>query len=148
MSVVGNALYPLWKQALMQETASDKSLDQIDPNKAPYLALVTIDSGYVYSPLHQYFTSITNRVGTDQQITGPVIDKSVFKGDQIVYTAVTGTPVGALVIYRKNAGSNSTWRLVAYEDTDITGLPLSANGGNIIVKWNSAGIFSLGTPAA
>jgi hypothetical protein len=47
------------------------------------------------------------------------------------------------VLARQNSGAASTWRLVLYEDSDIIGLPLLPNGGNIIVKWNDLGIFGL-----
>ena len=47
------------------------------------------------------------------------------------------------MIYRKNAGANTTWRLVLYEDTSVTGLPVTPNGGNIVVTWNASGIFTL-----
>lgn len=144
---MANTLYPLWKQSLMREFDHDKSLDQADLPNSPYLSLVTIVSGYVYSATHQFYTSITNVVGTPQPITSPVVNATVFSGDAVVYENVTGTVVGAITIHRKNSGANSSWRLVLYEDTGIVGLPLSANGGNIIVKWNPLGIFSLGQPA-
>jgi hypothetical protein len=51
--------------------------------------------------------------------------------------------VGALVIYRKNSGANTTWALVLYEDTSVTGLPVTPNGGNIVITWNGSGIFTL-----
>jgi hypothetical protein len=144
---MANALYPLWKQALMREFDHDKSLDQPDDNNAPYLSLVTILDGYVYSAAHQYYTAITNVVGTPTKMTAPAVNGTIFSADQVVYEDITGTVIGALVIHRKNIGANSTWRLVLYEDTGVIGLPLTANGGNIIVKWNPLGIFSLGQPA-
>lgn len=144
---MANALYPMWKQALMKEFEHDKSLDQGDITNSPHVSLVTILDGYVYSAAHQYYTSITNVVGVPQPIPEPVVNGTVFNGGTVVYEDVTGTIIGAIVIHRKNAGLNDTWRLVLYEDTGIVGLPLTANGGNIIVKWNPLGIFSLGQPA-
>jgi len=47
------------------------------------------------------------------------------------------------VFYRKNAGANTTWRLVAYVDTGGTGLPVTPNGGNINLNWNASGIIGL-----
>jgi hypothetical protein len=144
---MANVLYPLWKQALMREFDHDKSLDQEDDNNSPYLSLVTILDGYEYSAGHQFYTSITNVVGTPVKLTGPVVAGTIFSADTAVYEDIVGTIIGAIVIHRKNPGINSTWRLVLYEDTGVIGLPLTANGGNIIVKWNSLGIFSLGAPA-
>jgi hypothetical protein len=48
-----------------------------------------------------------------------------------------------LVVYRKNAGANTTWPLVAFIDTGVTGLPVTSNGGDITVTWNASGIFAL-----
>jgi hypothetical protein len=61
----------------------------------------------------------------------------------VTFTAVSGTVVGAIVIYRQNAGANTTWRLVLFEDTSVTGLPVTPNGGNIVITWNASGIFTL-----
>jgi hypothetical protein len=61
----------------------------------------------------------------------------------LTYTAVTGVSIEALVIYRKNSGANTTWRLVLYLDTSVTGLPVTPNGGDITVTWNASGIFGL-----
>jgi hypothetical protein len=51
--------------------------------------------------------------------------------------------VEALVLYRKNAGANTTWRLVAYIDTGVTGLPVTPNGSDITITWNASGILQL-----
>lgn len=57
------------------------------------------------------------------------------------FTAVTGDPSEALVIY-KDTGVESTSRLIAYIDT-ATGLPVTPNGGDVVVAWNASGIFKL-----
>jgi hypothetical protein len=142
---VANALYPLWKQALMRELDQDKSLDQGDivPADGCYLSLVNIDGGYVYSDGHQFYTSITDVIGTPGLLTGGTVLGRVFSADTAVFTNVTGPKIGAIVIARQNAGLSSTWRLVLYEDTGIIGLPMIPSGGNIIVTWNVQGIFGL-----
>lgn len=140
---MSNALYPLWKQALMRESDLNKSLDQGDAVNGAYVALVS--SAYVYSPSHQFYTALTGIIGTPQQITSPSVVGSVFSGNGVVFTNITGT-INAIVIYRPNAGANSTWRLVAYEDTGIAGLPLTVSGGNVTLSWNPSGIFALGAP--
>jgi hypothetical protein len=140
---VANTLYPLWKHSIMTETETNNSLDQIAPNDC-YIALVTIGAGgYVYSDNHQFYTSITNVQGTPAALTNPVLTSKVFKADALVFTNVTGTTIGALVMYRANAGANSTWRLVMYEDTGVVGFPMVPNGGNLLITWNVQGIFAL-----
>jgi hypothetical protein len=139
---VANALYPRFKQSLLTEADANKSLDQTTTN-APFAALVTTSGGYTYSSAHQFYSSLTNVQGTDVAITTPTVVNGLFDGDDVTFTAVSGTVIGAIVIYRKNTGANTTWRLVLYEDTSVTGLPVSPNGGNIVITWNASGIFQL-----
>lgn len=138
---MANAIYPLYKQALLAASAN-VSLDQDDTTNGPFCAL--IDTGtYTYSTAHDFYNDLSGIVGTDQRITGPTVSAGVFDGSDLTYTAVSGNSVEALGIYRKNSGANSTWRLVAYIDTGQTGLPVTPNGGNITVTWNASGIFAL-----
>jgi hypothetical protein len=37
---------------------------------------------------------------------------------------------------------------VLYEDTIVTGLPVTPNGGNILITWNASGIFQLSDVSA
>jgi hypothetical protein len=138
---MANAIYPLYKQSLL---AGDTNAD-LDNNTATdgvYVALV--DTGtYTYSSAHQFYSSLSGVVGTDQRITTPTVVNGLFDGDNVTFTAVTGNSVEALVIYRKNAGANTTWRLVAYIDTGVTGLPVTPNGGDITITFNASGIFQL-----
>jgi hypothetical protein len=67
----------------------------------------------------------------------------VFDGADVTFATVSGASVEAIVIFVKNAGAQTTWRLVAYLDTGVTGLPVTPNGGNIGITWNASGIFAL-----
>lgn len=138
---MANALYPKWKEALLQNSA-DSDLDGTGTTGV-YCALV--DTGtYTYSSAHEFYSSLSGIVGTDQEIGATkTYTNGVFDGADLVYTAVTGNSVEALVLYRKNAGANTTWRLVAYIDTGVTGLPVTPNSGNINCTWHASGIFSL-----
>lgn len=140
---MSNAFYPLWKRALMQEGTTLDGLDQIDINNAPYVALIAA-TAYTFSPAHQFYSDLTGIQGTDQQITAAAVStQAIFSGQDVVFVNVTAPAIGALVIYRKNAGANTTWRLVLYEDTGVIGFPIAPNGGNLIVAWNTQGIFQL-----
>ena len=138
---MANAIYPLYKQALLSG-ASNCDLTQSSASLAPFVAMVNT-STYTYSASHQYYSSLSGIVGTDQQIASPSVTNGTFNGASVTYTAVSGAAVGALLIYRKNSGANTTWVLVLYEDTSVTGLPVTPNGGNIVVTWNGSGIFTL-----
>src|SRR5262245_2402423 len=139
---MANAVYPKYKQSLLTEADSNKSLDQTG-TAAPFASLVTTSGGYTYSATHQFYSSLTNVQGTDVAITTPTVVNGLFDGDDVTFTAVSGTVIGAIVLYRKNTGANTTWRLVLYEDTSVTGLPVTPNGGNIVITWNASGIFQL-----
>ena len=138
---MANALYPKWKEALIQSSA-DADLDGTGTTGV-YVALV--DTGtYTYSAAHEFYSSLSGIVGTDQEIGATKsYTNGTFDGGDVTFTAVTGATVEALVLYRKNAGANTTWRLVAYIDTSVTGLPVTPNGGDITITWNASGIFSL-----
>ena len=138
---MANAIYPIYKQNLLAGT-SGYDLDNDNSTDGPFCALV--DTGtYTYSAAHDFYNDLSGVVGTDQRITGPTVTTGTFDGSDLTYTAVSGNSVEALVIYRKNAGANTTWPLVAYIDTGVTGLPVTPNGGNITVTWNASGIFTL-----
>ena len=141
---MANAIYPIYKTALLA-ASTNVSLDQDDTTNGPYCAL--IDTGtYTYSAAHDFYNDLSGVVGTDQRLDNPtvgVVAAGVFDADNLTFSAVTGATVEALVIYRKNAGANTTWRLVAYIDTSVTGLPVTPNGGDILITWNASGIFLL-----
>jgi len=136
-----NAVYPLYKQALI-DGAANVDLDTNTTQDGVYVAL--IDTGvYTYSAAHQFYSSLSGIVGTPQRIVNPTITNGLFDGDDVTFTAVTGNSAEAYVLYRQNAGADTTWRLVAYVDTGVSGLPVTPNGGNIVVTWDASGIFQL-----
>jgi hypothetical protein len=138
---MANAIYPLFKQSLLAgDTNSD--LDNNTTTDGVYVAL--IDTGtYTYSAAHQFYSSLSGIVGTPQRITSPTVTNGVLDGGDVTFTAVSGNSVEALAIYRQNSGADTTWRLVAFIDTGVTGLPVTPNGGDITITWNASGIFQL-----
>lgn len=133
---MANALYPIWKQELMQATANTPLNGS--GTTGVYTSLLT--ASYVYSALHQFYASFIASpdavVGTDQEIGATkTYANGTFDGADLTYTAVTGPVVTQLGLYVKNAGANTTWRLVCFLDTSVTGLPVTPNGGNITVTW-------------
>lgn len=133
---MANALYPLWKEALLQGS-SDSALTGT-------VKVALVDTGtYTYSTSHQFLSSLTGVVGTAQTIGATkTYTNGVFDGADVTFTAVTGNSVEAIVIYI-DTGTAGTSRLVAYIDTGVTGLPVTPNGGDISVSWNASGIFAL-----
>jgi len=133
---MANALYPKWKEQLLQFTANnDLSAGTVK------VALVT--SGYTYSATHQFYSSVSaSVVGTPQTIGSKTFTNGVFDGADVTFSAVTGSQVTRLVIYI-DTGSAATSPLVAYLDTGVTNLPVTPNGGDIAITWNASGIFAL-----
>jgi hypothetical protein len=137
---MANAIYPKFKESLLNGDANS----DINGTAGTGLFCALVDTGtYTYSASHQFYSSLSGIVGTDQQITNPTKTNGVVDGDDLTFSAVSGASVEALVLYRKNAGANTTWRLVAYIDTGVTGLPVTPNSGAITVTWNASGIVSL-----
>ena len=138
---MSNQLYPKWKQAIQQATANSSLAGS--GTTGVYVALV--DTGvYTYNAAHEFFSSVASaQVGTEQEITSKTFTDGVFDGADVTVPSVTGNTAEALVIFVKNAGANTTWRLVAFIDTGVTGLPVTPNGGNINIAWNASGIFAL-----
>lgn len=138
---MANAVYPKFKEALLGASANS-TLNAAEGTTGVFVALV--DTGtYTYSAAHEFYSDLSGIVGTDQEITTKTITNGTFDGDNVTFTAVSGSSVEALVLYRKNAGANTTWRLIAYIDTSVTGLPVTPNGGDIDITWNASGIFTL-----
>ncbi len=138
---MANAIYPKYKEALI--TGLSNSALNGSGTTGVYAALV--DTGtYTYNAAHQYFSDLSGVVGTDQEIGATkTYTNGVFDGADVTWPSVTGASCEAIVLYVKNAGANTTWRLVAYIDTGVTGLPVTPNGGNIGCSWNASGIVGL-----
>jgi len=138
---MANALYPLWKQEALKATAA-AGLNG-SGTTGVYAAL--IDTGVAsYNAAHQYFSSIVaGQIGTEVELGTKTFVNGLFDAADSTFTAVTGNNAEALVIFVKTAGANTTWSLVAWLDTGVSGLPVLPNGGNINVTWNPSGIFQL-----
>lgn len=133
---MANALYPKWKQALLEFTANN-DLD----GQTVKVALVT--AGYTYSSANQYYSAVSaSVVGTPQTLTNKTFTDGVFDADDVTFTAVTGSQVVSLVIYI-DTGNAATSPLVAFIDSGVTNLPVTPNGGDILITWNATGIFAL-----
>ena len=139
---MANALYPKWKEQLLQFTANNNL-------SAGTVKVALVDTGvYTYASSDQFYDAGTGSdvqsatVGTPQTIGSKTFTNGVFDGADVTFPTVSGSTVEALVIYI-DTGTPTTSPLVAYIDTSVTGLPVTPNGGNIDVTWNASGIFAL-----
>lgn len=83
------------------------------------------------------------RVATSAALSSKTVTAGVADAADVTFSSVTGDPCEALVIYQ-DTGTEGTSRLIAYIDT-ATGLPVTPNGGDISVQWDSGAnkIFKL-----
>ena len=137
---MANSIYPRWKEARLQGTAN-AALDG-SGTTGVYVALV--DTGtYTYSTSHEFYSDLSGIVGTPVELGTKTYTNGVLDAADSAFSAVTGNSAEALVLYIQNAGADTTWRLFAYIDTSVTGLPVTPNGGDINVTWNASGIVAL-----
>lgn len=108
---------------------------------------VLVDTG-TYTPnlsAHEFLSDISSgaRIAMSGAFTGKTTTGGAADANDITYTSVTGPSIEAIVIF-KDTGTDSTSPLIAYIDT-ATGLPITPNGGDIIVTWDNGAnkIFKL-----
>lgn len=103
------------------------------------IKVILVDNG-AYTPqtsVHQYLSDIP----TSARIAGPVTltSKATTGGaadaGDVTFPSVTGASIEAIIIYA-DTGVEATSPLIAYIDT-ATGLPITPNGGDIIVTWDN-----------
>ena len=135
---MANALYPLWKEQLLQFTTNNNL-------SAGTVKAALVDTGtYTYSAAHQFFSSVTGVAGTPVTLGTKTFTGGVFKAATSTFTAVSNGSVSveAIIIYI-DTGVAGTSPLVCFLDTGITNMPVTPNGGDIVVTWSGSGIFGL-----
>ena len=129
---MASVLYPKFKEALLK---ADIDLEN------DTIKCVFIDSAdYTYNAAHDFLDDVAGGsiVGTAQTLGTKTFTNGVFDAADATFTAVTGDPVEAIIIY-KDSGSAATSNLIAF----IDGLTTTPNGGNLTIAWNASGIFAL-----
>ncbi len=134
---MANALYPKWKEALLQGS-SNSTL-----NGTVKAALVDL-ADYTYNAAHDFLDDVPGGaiVATSAALASKTYTDGLFDAANASFTAVTGDVSEAVILYI-DTGSSATSRLVAFFDTGVTGLPVTPNGGDINLNFNASGIFQL-----
>lgn len=103
--------------------------------------VLLVDTG-AYTPsfsAHLHLSDIpeASRIGstTGIALTGPDTTGGAADANDVTFPSVSGPSIEAIVIY-KDTGTPGTSPLIAYMDT-ATGLPITPNGGDIIVTWDN-----------
>ena len=100
---------------------------------------VLVDTGS-YTPnlsSHEFLADIGigARISTSGSFSGKATTGGAADAADVTFLAVTGASIEAIALY-KDTGSDATSPLIALIDT-ATGLPITPNGGDIIVTWDN-----------
>ena len=101
---------------------------------------VILVSTSAYTPqtaVHQYLSDISGsaRIAGPVTLTAKATTGGAADAADATFTSVSGSTINAIVIY-KDTGTEATSPLLAYIDT-ATGLPLTPNGGDVIITWDN-----------
>ncbi len=130
---MANALYPIGAKFLMD---GGMNLDTGD------VRVVLVDTGtYTYSDAHDFHDDLSGITATSRALQNPTTTAGVYDADDITFTAVSGAVSEALILYDWATASSATANLLIFMDSGVTGLPVTPNGGDIIITWNGSGIF-------
>ena len=88
--------------------------------------------------------AVAARVATSSALTSKTVAAGVADAADVTLSSVTGDPSEEIIIFEDDAGAETADRLIANIDT-ATGLPVTPNGGDITVQWDSGAnkIFKL-----
>ena len=100
--------------------------------------VILVDTG-AYTPqtsIHQYLADVpvSARIAGPVTLTAKATTGGAADAADVTFTSVSGTSIEAIIIYI-DTGTEATSPLIAYIDT-ATGLPITPNGGDIIVTWD------------
>jgi len=92
-----------------------------------------------YSPdlaTDEYWIEVSSYVvGSPVILNGKAAVDGIADANPIVYSAVSGSQIGSIVLY-KDTGNSTTSRLIAFIDNGV-GFPITPNGGNIGITWDT-----------
>jgi len=136
---MANALYPKTKKRFM---AGDIDLSAV----AVFAVLINVSGAgttYAYSATHASLADVPSGaiIATTPALTGKVLgDDAGFDSDDPTLSAVAGQSIEALILYADD-GTNTF--LIMFQDSGVTGLPLTPDGSDVQVLVDAAGWFVL-----
>lgn len=141
---MANAVMPCWKQVMLGDAAITGFTA---PNmETGTIKLVLVDNG-VDTVVLATDQSLTD-IGAGARIaTGTLASKTVvlsspnvtFDAADLTLTAVTGASAEAMTIYQ-DTGTAGTSLLLINFDTFTSGMPVTPNGGDIVIAFHASGI--------
>lgn len=132
---MANAFYDLGREKFLKGSISYNT----DTIKA---ALVKS----AYTPnlaTHEFLSDLgANVLNTAQTLASKTTVAGAADAADVTFSAVTAGDTGSYVAIYKDTGTGSTSPLIALFDT-LTGMPVTTNGGDIVIQWNASGLFKL-----
>ena len=127
---MANTLYDYCRQRFLES--------QINWMTDAIKVILVSTSGYTpQTSVHQYLADVpvSARIAGPVTLTSKATTGGAADAADCTFTSVSGATINAIVIY-KDTGTEATSPLIAYIDT-ATGLPITPNGGDIIVTWDN-----------
>lgn len=133
---MANSLYDLGRESFLKGEISWSG----DNIKA---CLVDSASYTPNTATDQFLSDLSGVVATSGNLASKTTTDGVADAADVTFSSVTGNQSEYIVVYQ-DTGVSTTSRLIALVDT-ATGLPVTPNGGDIVVQWDSAAnkIFKL-----
>jgi len=143
---VANALYGKFKESLLSQNPS------IDLDTDTIMTILAGQSAD-YTPndsSHQFFSSLVGPYGNSGStaynggatLGTKTVTLGVFDAADSTLTTVTaGNPCEHVIVFKSITDANTS-PLICHMDSG-TGIPVTPNGGDILITWSGSGIFSL-----
>ncbi|WP_180176905.1 hypothetical protein [Acinetobacter sp. YH12039] len=106
-------------------------------NDTVKVILVSTQAYTVNTTTHKFLADISSSaiIAGPQTLSGKSTLGGAADANDVTFPAVSGGAIGAIIIY-VDSGQSATSKLLAYLDT-ATGLPITPNGGDIIITWDN-----------
>ena len=92
---------------------------------------------------HDFYNDISAGEVAAATLASKTTTGGVFDSADPTFSAATGDQSEWVVVWVDTGGASSTDPLVAYYDTFSSGMPVTPNGGDIVLNVNASGFFSL-----
>lgn len=139
---MANTLFDIYKEALLGGGNHGGTLVNLTSDTIK-VSLIDISQINPDTVNHEDLADLAPdpRVGADQTLGSITTTNGTFDAADSTFTSVTGNQIEELLIWKDTATASTSVLLVSFDTA--TGLPVSPNGGDIVIQWNGSGIFSL-----
>lgn len=139
---MANALFDIYKEAMLGGGNQGGTLIDLTSDT---INVILVDTG-TYNPAaatDEDYADLSPDpvVGSAQTLGTITTTNGTFDAADSTFTSVTGNSVEELCIYKFTGTPANDVLLVTFDTA--TGLPVTPNGGDIVIQWNASGIFAL-----